>query len=78
MFPHLYFRNSKSESQVCQDLLSHIYYTIFNYTYDIKEVVFMVEEVAVVETKEMMVEMFTGGESMFTYLYGHLLRPPPS
>ena len=45
------FFPQQSESQVCQDLLSHIYYTIFNYTYDIKEVVFMVEEV-VIGTKE--------------------------
>ena len=41
------FFPQQSESQVCQDLLSHIYYTIFNYTYDTKEVVFMVEEVVI-------------------------------
>ena len=41
------FFPQQSESQVCQDLLSHIYYTIFNYTYDTKEVVLMVEEVVI-------------------------------
>ena len=41
------FFPQQSESQVCQDLLSHNNYTIFNYTFDTRKVVLMVEEVVV-------------------------------